>query len=291
MKKYLIILLVIAMLSLCACSSEAEKDSTEANTLATEAIAETGPSGELIHEGSAGKKLFENDSCSITLQKAEIDSLSDYCWNVTLVNTSASTQIFTVENTFVNDIAIDPVWAVKIPAGATVEERIIWAAPELQERAITQVGRVDLKLRVFAENGTEFADADITCYPSGKSAYLPSTRNPQTTDVVLMDTADYTAIITGYNNEHRWGCALELYLYNKTDKAITINAENVLVSGCDCDPQWSITLPGGKQAYSEMIWFDEQLAEAGEITGVSFDLHVFDENGVSLTATSHVFVP
>ena len=154
MKKYLIILLVIAMLSLCACSSEAEKDSTEANTLATEAIAETGPSGELIHEGSAGKKLFENDSCSITLQKAEIDSLSDYCWNVTLVNTSASTQIFTVENTFVNDIEIDPVWAVKIPAGATVEERIIWAAPELQERAITQVGRVDLKLHVFAEKSS-----------------------------------------------------------------------------------------------------------------------------------------
>ncbi len=298
MKRTRIVAFLLALsclFALSACSSDAEETTqttTEPNDIITEPTAEVGEHGEMIFESANAKCLFENESCSFTLQKAEIDSLSDYCWDVTLVNRSSTTQIFTVNNVYVNDFAFDPIWAVKVPAGSTIDESIIWTSPEMDARGITQITRVDLDLRVYAEDGSkEFAGVSLTDYPSGKSAYIPKTRNPKTTDVVEIDNADYTVIITGYDPEHRWGCALELYLYNKTDKTVVFTAENVLLSGCDSDPQWRLTLPAGKQAISQMIWFEDQLEEAGELTGISFDLLIKDENGTALVTDSCIYIP
>jgi len=294
LKRYLAWVLALGiMFALCACSSE--KKPTEAptvptNLLVTEPTAETGMNGEVITEGANSKCLFENEFCSFTLQKAEIDSLSDYCWDVTLVNRTGTEQVFTMDDVYVNDYQLDPNWAVKVPAGMTAEEKIVWPSPEMEALGIMQVTRVDFVLRVNSASA-ELAKVELTNYPSGKSAYIPQARNPMTTDIVLIDNAEYTAIITGFDPDDRWGCKLELYLHNKTGQTVVFSAKNVLVSGCELDPQWRCTVPAGKQSVSQMLWFDEQLEEAGDVTGITFDLDISTTSGTVLTGGSYVYVP
>lgn len=288
----LVVLLLI--LSLSACSSdepEATQSTTQEAPLVTEPTAEVGENGELIYEGANAKCLFENESCSFTLMKAEIDSLSDYCWDVTLVNSTGTPQIFTIDEVYVNDIRFDPNWAVKVEAGKTVDESIIWTAPEMDARKITQITRVDFVLRVYADNGREYANVALTSYPSGKSAYIPRERDPQTTDVVLINNEAYTVIITGDDPDNRWGYALELYLQNKSGRNVEFTIENVLVSGEEIDPQWRYAVAAGKQATSEIIWFDHELEELEDITGITFELVICDDSGNVLTRESFVYVP
>lgn len=291
------LLMAFAMLfSLAACSSEGkapEKTTEKENPLSTEPTAEVGESGELIYEGANGKCLFENESCSFTLMKAEIDSLSDYCWDVTLVNSTTSAQIFTVDQVYVNDYAFDPVWAVRVEAGQTLNESIIWSSPEMEARGIMQITRVDLNLRVYAQedHSREYANVALTSYPSGKSAYIPQARNPKTTDVVLMDTADFSVIITGFDPDDRWGAALKMYLLNKTQQAAVFTIENVIVGGYDLDPQFRRTVPAGKQALADVVWFERDIEEIGDINGITFDLVIRDTEGNGLVQSSHVYVP
>lgn len=291
-----LIMALAMLLSLAACSSEeasSENTTEKENPLSTEPTAEVGDDGELIYEGANGKCLFENEACSITLMKAEIDSLSDYCWDVTLVNSSTSAQIFTVDEVFVNDYSFDPVWAVRVEAGQTLNESIIWSSPEMEARGIMQITRVDLRLRVYAQDdhSQEYANVRLTSYPSGKSAYIPQTRNPKTTDVVLMDTADFTVIITGFDPDDRWGSAMKMYLLNKTQTTAVFTLENVIVGGFDLDPQFKRVLPAGKQVLADVLWFESDLEEVGTINGITFDLVIRDTDGNGLVQSSHVYVP
>lgn len=291
-----LILALLCLFALSACSSESKSADTTtaaAEEENTEPTNEIGQNGELIFEEANSKNLFENESCSFVLNRAQIDSLSDYCWDVTVKNTTASTLIFTVDEVYTNDFRFDPVWACRVEPGQTLDENIIWSALEMEARGITQITKVDLKLRVYdaLDNSLEYANVSITNYPSGKSAYIAQKRNPRTTDVVLIDNNDYTIIVTGCDTEHRWGLAMDLYLLNKTDKPVVFTAENVLVVGTPIDPQWSCTLPAGKQALSQMLWFESDLEELGKINGISFDLLVQDMNGNVLTQSSHIFVP
>ena len=294
-----LLLALLAVLCLTACSSKdvpasQTEDPSEA-VLPTEAPMEMGEHGELIFDDSRNITLFENESCSFTLNKAEIDSLSDYNWDVSLMNRAGAVQIFTIDEVYVNDIAFDPGWACKVEGSKATDSHIIWTAPEMEARGITQITRVDFRLRIYPEGGAGSPSADqfITVYPSGRSAYIPQTRNPQTTDVVLLDNESYTLIATGFEPDNRWGYAVNLYLANKTGAPVEFSAESVAVSGDACSPQWACTLGAGKQGSSQMVWLDASLEEAGieAVSGITFDLVVRDLSGAELFRDSYVLVP
>lgn len=295
-----LLLTVLAVFSLAACSSK-EAPVTEASSetsaavLPTEDPVEIGTNGERIFDDSRNIVLFEDESCAFTLNKAEIDSLSDYNWVVTLENRTMENQIYTVDEVYVNDIAFDPGWAVRSEAGRTDEEHIIWTAPEMEKRNITQINRVDFRLRIYPDGNSQaaFADEYITVYPSGKSAYLPQNRNPQTTDVVFLDNDSYTFMVTGYDPDSRWGYGLDLYVVNKTDSPVEFFAENVKVNDAPCDPQWACTMGPGKQGTSKMLWFTDALeaAEVEAVSSVNFDLVVRDLSGTQVFKDSYVLIP
>lgn len=291
MKRFFAILLALLMLTaLCACSSGESKEPA-ASSISTDAPQEDnegGESSERVFEGVG--TLYENENLSLTLRKAEIDSLSDYNWGVTLVNKSDEELIFTFDDVYINSILFDPCWAVKVDVGMSTEENIIWSSPEMSERGITEVTRVDFTLRVTSESGKEYARVELTNFPSGKSADIVRSRSAQTTDITVLDNESYRAIIVGDDTENRWGFSLELYLENNTEQTVVFTAENVNVNGEKSDPQWRCELPAGKRAYSEAVWFDSDF-EGEAVSTVTFELVIRDTNGNTVTRQSVTYNP
>ena len=291
--KRLIALLMLLALLLCACDSE-EKTQPSTKPIATE-VSYTGENGETIFERSNNVCLFENDACSLTLMKAEIDSLSDYCWDVTLVNRTENAQIFTFKRAYLNEFDFDPLWVQRVEAGQTLETSIIWQYPEMEKRGIMQITRVDFNLCVYEADVAEnvIANTDITVFPSTKSAHIDYLRARETTDIDVVENEFYKFTIVGYDGDSRWGKELQVYAANNDEFRVVFRLENVTVNDQPCDPQWSYTLDGGKQGYSSIVWFDSALQEL-EIDGnLEFedDLVICDENDTVLERVSHTFVP
>lgn len=287
MKRFLAFFLAVLMLAmLCACSTK-EPGKTEAESTTTESVED-----EVIHSQVFEKTgvLYSNEDLSLTLRKAEIDSLSDYNWSVTLANMSDDVLIFTFDNVYVNNILFDPCWAVKVDVGDSVDENIIWSSPEMEARGITEITRVDFTLRVIAEGGAEILNVDLTNYPSGKSADFNRSRSAQTTDIIMIDNESYRALVVGDDSENRWGFALEVYLENNTEQTAVFTVENVMVNGEASDPNWRCELPSGKRAYSELVWFDGDY-EGEAVNTITFDLVIRDTNGNALMRQSMTYNP
>lgn len=294
--KRLIALLVLAAMILCACSSEKTPSTEKNNSSQTnKPSGQAGQQGEMIFEGSNNVCLFENDACSMTLTKAEIDSLSDYCWDVTVVNCTDRAQIFTMKRAYVNDFDFDPLWVERVEAGRTLETKIIWQSPQMQERGIMQVTRVDFNLSVYEADAPEntVANEQITVYPSTKSAHIDYLRSRMTTDIDVVDNEHFKFVIVGFDGESRWGSELKVYAANHDSFPVIFKLDNVTVNDQPCDPQWSYRLDGGKQGFGSIVWFDsalEELAIEGSME-FQYDLLICDENGTVLERVSHTFVP
>ncbi len=297
MKRIFAVLLVA--LSLCACSS-GEVAQTQSTTAVNSLVAqqqnyETGANGERIIEGSVDQVLFQNDFCSMTLNKAEIDSLSDYRMDVTLVNRTDTAQVFTFKHAYVNDYDFDPLWVAQVEAGQTVTADIIWTAPAMQERGIAQVTRVDFELCVYAADAPDsvFANEEITLYPSVKSTHITQTRSRVTTDIDVVDNEEIKFVIVSYDGDNRWGKALEVYAQNKTDVRLTFTLENVTINDQPLDPHWRYELNDNKQGNRQILFLDSDL-EKLQLEGtleLEYELVVYRENGTELARIPHTFVP
>lgn len=294
MKRILAVILLLVLL-LCACSDNSVTQAPVSTKPAPgRQSASLGANGELIYEGSENKVLFENELCSLTLVKAEIDSQSDYCWYVVLVNRADHALNFSFDRTYVNDFDLDSLWAQRVEAGETVEASILWASPELQDRGITQVTRVDANLHISnAETGDLLVDQDITVYPSVKSAHITQSRASVTTDIAITDNDEFKILLIDFDEQTRWGKDLKVYVQNKTDNRVTVTMENVTVNDQPCDPLWRYTLDGGKQGYSHIVWFESVLEEAGAEGTLEFEYEfvVYSESGGVLARIPHTFVP
>lgn len=287
MKRFLALFMAILTLAmLCACSTK-EAEKTQAESSSSETVEDEENNSQVYEKTGV---LYSNDDLSLTLRKAEIDSLSDYNWSVTLANMSDDNLIFTVDNVYVNNILFDPCWVVKVGIGDSVDENIIWSSPEMEARGITEVTRVDFTLRVVTDGGKEILNIDLTNYPSGQSADFTRSRSAQTTDITVLDNASYCALVVGDDPNNRWGFALELYLENNTEQTVVFTAENVLVNGEESDPMWRCELPEGKRAYSELVWFEGDF-EGEAVNTITFDLVIRDENGNALMRQSVTYNP
>ena len=278
---------VCSAVILASCASET-KITAQPTTQDTTQIEE-------VIESSSNVSLFENEFCSLSLEKSEIDSLSDYCWSVVLTNYTENTQIFTFKRAYVNDCDFDPLWVERVDAGKTVESKIIWQSPELQKRGITHVTRVDFNLLVYQADQQEnvYANSDLTLYPSGKGAHITHSRSSVNTDVEVVNSENFKFIITGFDGNARWGKAMDVYAVNNIEQRVIFTIENVTLEDQPANPSWSYVLDSKKQGPSQIVWTDAMFSEIA-VEGAlefEFDIVIRADNGNVIERIPFTFVP
>ena len=88
-------------------------------------------------------------------------------------------------------------------------------------------------------------------------------REPEATDVVLLDSEECSMVSLGIMEDEIWGTELKVYFENKSERDLLISFEDVSVNGMMCDPYWGMVVTAGNNAYADISWMEEDLEENG----------------------------
>ncbi len=246
--------------------SESEKETESEKESESE---ETEPSNqELAFEEMVA---VDNEECLIKITGIEPDNMWGYTLKVQVENKSADkTYMFSVDNAAVNGVQCDPLFVTEVAPGKKANEQINFMGDELEENGIDNYTDIELSFRVYDSDdwsADPVAEETVHVYPYGEEKAVTFTREAQASDIVIVDNAYVTAVVTGYEEDEIWGFTVNLFLLNKTDKELMFTADDVSVNGFMAEPLFATSVAAGKCTFADMTWLGDEF-ETNGITSV-----------------------
>lgn len=288
-----LILAVLMMITISACSSEKtgesnpEKTKDVVGTVATEKTEEPQETTETTYhsEETSFQELtvVDNASCTIKITGIDPDNMWGYTLKAYLENKSADkTYMFSVVSASINGVKADPFFATEVAAGKKSNETITFSDGYLNETNIGKVTDIELEFRVYDSNdwmAEPVAETSVHVYPYGEENATLYTREIQDTDTVIVDNDFVTAVVTDYENDDIWGYTVNLFLVNKTDTSVMFSVDEASVNGYMADPFFATSVGANKCAFSSMSWSDDTLEANGisDVESIEFVLRVYRE--------------
>lgn len=293
MKKKTFIWAMALAASLTACGGNPENAATDTPTAShSEEIKEAKESIEESEETQATAEfeeitVIDNDYCTIKLTGINPDNIWGYTVDAYMENKSPDkTYMFSVETASVNGIECDPFFATEVAAGKKANSEISFPDGSLERSGITDFTDIEISFRVYDSNdwtADNVAEAVTHVYPYGEENSTIFTREPQDSDIVIVDNEYISAIITDFENDNIWGYTANLYLINKTDAEVMFSADECSVNGYMIDPFYATSVSAGKSKFSSMSWSNNALAEnkITDITDIEFLFRVYNSDDFS----------
>lgn len=297
-----VLLLLCLLLSLAACGkkpastdtgSATQAAKTEAGTNQTEAATDTEPKTEPDTEPDTEPvpdtpalsfeeiTVVDNDDCLIRITGIDAKNFWGYTLNVYLENKSSDKKYrFSVDGASINGVSAEPLFSKEVAAGKKAMEEISFMDDSLPE-LLGDFTDIMLAFRVHdADDWTadDIVMETVHVYPFGEENAVRYVRQPQDTDTVIVDNDDLTVIVTGYDPDSLWGYSVNLYLVNKTDKALMFSVDDASVNGLMSDPFFATTVEAGTSAFSQLSWSDSEFEKNGitEVEEIEMNFRVHD---------------
>lgn len=238
------------------------------------------------NQDGSGWTIVENQKLSVRLTEIEADNEWGYSWKVLLENKTDQELMFSIQDSALNGVCLDPFWAAEVAAGATVEETIQWDDELLDEEGFGAVTTAAVGFWVYDTNDVEkeYLEEYYVIDVSQDSGASPNNapqlyrRKSQSQDMVLFETEECRMTVTGFEMDETWGYTMKVYLENLTDRQICFSIDNASLNETECDPFWAAFLLPGTVACREVCWSPEDLKEKeiGKVEDISLDLTVYD---------------
>lgn len=297
-KRIAALFLMCLLLSLAACGkkpastdtgSATQAAKTEAGTNQTEAATDTEPKTEPDTEPVPDTPalsfeeitVVDNDDCLIRITGIDAKNFWGYTLNVYLENKSSDKKYrFSVDGASINGVSAEPLFSKEVAAGKKAMEEISFMDDSLPE-LLGDFTDIMLAFRVHdADDWTadDIVMETVHVYPFGEENAVRYVRQPQDTDTVIVDNDDLTVIVTGYDPDSLWGYSVNLYLVNKTDKALMFSVDDASVNGLMSDPFFATTVEAGTSAFSQLSWSDSEFEKNGitEVEEIEMNFRVHD---------------
>ncbi len=227
--------------------------------------------------------VVDNDECTIRITSISEDDIWGYTVKAYLENKSAEkTYMFSVLGASINGVKNDPFWASEVAPGKKANESITFMTAELEENGVTDVTDICMTFRVYDSNdfmADPVAEETVNVYPMGVEKATRFVRENAPEDQILVDNEFVTVIVTGYSNDSLWGYSANVFVVNKSDKAIMCSVDEVSVNGFMVDPFWAASLEPDTCSFETITWMSESLEENGitEVETIEFLLRVYQE--------------
>ncbi|MBQ8836869.1 MAG: hypothetical protein IJ002_05105 [Clostridia bacterium] len=266
--------------------TSADAADTVADTTAMEDVAETTAAQTDAKDTLAIDEtvVIDNEYCTVTLTGIEEDDFWGTSIKVKLENKSADKNYsFNVNDATINGVYLSASLYADVKAGKKANDEITLYVEDIEELDIGQYTDIAITLSV-SDADDWMADPVVNetfhVYPYGEENASVFAREAQPTDLVLIDNEYVTLTLTGYEEEDEiWQTYdAKLFIVNKTDKNLSIDANDVYVNDYSIDPFFYYYIPAGVCAVAEMS-FDKEELESNDIAAVEtieFELEISD---------------
>lgn len=199
--------------------------------------------------------------------------------SVSIENRSETDVTIQTRDASVNGYMMDTSFSVTVAAGQEMKESIVFLASRMQRSGIETIADLEFSFHILDQNRVTFLDSDaVTVRTPAADTY--QYRFDDSGEELYHENG-VRIISKGFaEKESAFGPELLLFLENTTDKAITLQAKDVLVNGSAVDALFSEDVLAGKRSVAAVtiIGISLQSHNIEQIRNVSFYLHVFDRD-------------
>ena len=291
MKRFLCLLIITAaMLLLASCGETASTEPPE-TVQVTEAPTvvptEEGSidlsafiSGFITDNELEQKEIFKTDNLTINADRIEYDPINGPTVVFTVDNTGEKDVLIQCDSVAVNSYMVGAKLNVGAPSGNKTEGEMVIPYTALALADINQIATVEFSLMILDDTSFEtLAETDIVeLKTTGADSYLhPCDDRGQT----VFEDKDVRIILKGIDERRMFseGPALIVYMYNGSDSAVTVQAEDITVNGYEFTSAMNTDILPKKNAVDIVTFFDMDMEEYGieEIESVSLSFKILDE--------------
>lgn len=224
--------------------------------------------------------LFDGNSIKVTATSLDEDGFFGADINVTVENNSAKNITVQANSCSVNGVMVETIFSSDVAAGKKANDSITLSSVDLKAANITTIKDIEFVLHIFDSDSYDaIADSDtIKITTSADSNYV------QTYDdsgfLAYEDSMVKIVVKKLNSSDSFWGSDVYLYIENKSDKNITVQASDVSINGFMVDPAFSCEVNTGKRAFDTITFFESDLEKNGitDITEIELKFHIFDTN-------------
>lgn len=256
MKKVIALLLALCMLfAFAACSdSKGEAETTAEETTEPQTTEKVKPEP---------AKLIDDEYLTFTVNDAYTDEDLGYVLKTVIENKSDEDYFYSIDSCSINGVSVDAFFYAEVKAGKKAVEKVEISDFVLEGTGIGEYTDIEMEISVAKDIlEAPVAERTVHYYPQGADKAAKFVRQPAATDKILVDNAyiTLTAVGMGHDDEYE-ATEVHLYLENKSDKDLTIEAESVSVNDIMLDPYYYDTVAAGKVKFSVLSWDDYELEE------------------------------
>ena len=268
MKKLLAVLLALVMvLSLAACGGEKDKKTDDGINIEIEKDEAVAPENDSDDTNFTETTLKDNDVATAKILSIDPNGDWGFTLKLYLENKTDKELLFSIDDAAINGLLIDPFFATTLASGKKSTEEVTFSRDQMKEYGIEHAAKITFTLSAM-DNEDFMADPLLeepcTIYPYGKGAYDDVFQyTSDSDDVVIFDTEEYTMIVTAIDPENLWGYAAKVYVENKTDVSLMFSVDSAAINDFQIDPLWSMVVPAHMKSFSEVSWFEEEMADQG----------------------------
>lgn len=186
-------------------------------------------------------------------------------------NNTESSLYYSFHNESVNGYACDSFWwsEVSLEPGMCGYDFFSFNASDLEECGITSVTEIEFDASLYYDAGLwqwkDLVNETFCVYPLGQEAAQKQEREPQDTDIPVIDTDEYKMVITEflyeeskYSKKEMEG-KLKVYLENKTDHRVKFVVNEAKFNGEEYIEHFNNrNVSSGKSLYWEVSWDDRE---------------------------------
>lgn len=241
--------------------------------------------------------VVENDSCTIKITGIQPETVWGYGVNVYLENKTQDKKLmFACESGSVNGVQVFPLLSGEVLPGKKANDRVTFRVRLPQGENLGEITDIALAFRVYDSEdilADDVAAATAHVYPLGQEKATRYSRNPKSTDTLLVDDENMTVSVIGYRMDETWGYTAQLYVENKTQQPLMVSVEEASVNGFMLDPFFATQVEPGACSFRDIAWSKKTLEENGitHVKQIQFTLqaypadNIFAENILSLPIT------
>ncbi len=298
----LLLFLIVLPLSLVSCNGGNDAitegnpnnigTTNETNTTDTEESSDTDTEslGENQDTSTESKNPFEeiivvdNENCKIKITDLDLNGEYGPMVKAYFENKSTDTNyIFEVEDASINGVKCDPYFLADVPASSNTGKEIIFDVGLLEKNGIVEFTDIELIFKVY--NMDNWSEPPIFyerfhIYPFGEDKAITYIREPQESDIILLDNEYATVIITSFEKDTAQGKYIaNLFIVNNMDKRACISVNDSSVNGYMSNAYiGEDVVSKSHSAFSYIYWNNAELEENGitDIEEISFLLEVSD---------------